>query len=456
MAQPTYDEKCKLFLLNTVTFGDKDKDSLSQQTRQSELYSDALALFSKNYPEVPNFEAREHYFKGDALYTETPGKATLDGVTFKKSLSMARSLSMALHEELDIDLQKCEHVSDIFHVEDIRASVFFDAHAFIFLAYEITLTYPSDTDSKALIQGLFKGRALYGNLGIKKLHEAHANYLTKKIHSFFLKNNFQINLNEINLKEDYTLPALFLPNSSDDLYDLFENEETKEQFESNQILTNSKKDKAVFHVGWNYTVAAGFSTETFITLLHLITACQGYYFTLLGLKSHYTQELKRVIENSDKLSSFHVKKAEGVQLAFAHTVSSFHEYKSRLYPKYREEVNNILSRWNCNEDVNNIKELIELDLQAKQKKNSERVESVLFILALFQIPGLISVFTASKELINSSLFLFGQFIFTITSLTIFFLILLKGKKRNAWLFLLFAAIVLIASQIIPILNTTNN
>lgn len=447
MAQHTCKEKGKLFLLNSVTFGDRSEASSNDKSRTSELYTDVLALFSKFYPNIPGFEQQNHYSRGNAHYTESSGKANLDDVSFQRCLSSARSLSTALHKELELDFQRHKFSNDIFSVEDIRASIFYDAHAYIFLAYELTIEYSSDLDVKCLVRSIFKDRKLFKNIGIEELHKINSESLREKIYRVLVNQNIKLDADEINFFEDYTLPALFLPAMDGDSYEFFSNEENRQQLEKNHPLIDNFNDKKMFHVGWNYTIAAGFSTETFVTLLHLITACQAYYFTLLGLKSHYTNELKRVIENSEKLSSFHVKKAEGVQLAFAHTLSSFHEYKSRLYPKYREEVNNILTLWNCEEDVKNIKELIQLDLQSKQRKNSERVERVLFLLAIFQIPSLLSVFTAAKDLIDFSLFLFIESTTALLSLVIFLLILLKGRRLHAWIFLFFSILALLANII---------
>lgn len=443
MEQPTSSKQiCKLFLLNVVTYtGDKPdpSDEPTAEASHSQFYSEILNVFSKSYPhKIKGIDPQEVYYEGKNSYSDGNIENNLDNVGFKNSLSSARSLSMAMLEELNIDLNKCKSNSNFFAINDVKASVFFNAHAFIFLGYEITLEYANQTNIKGLIQEIFKDRDLFQNLGLSEVHNDNSKYLIEKLHSICQQNGLNPRKGDIKLELDNTLPALFLPKATCDLYELFRNEETRNQFESNRVLMCSNDEDYFFHVGWNYTVAAGFPREVFRNLLHVITACQGYFFTLFGLKGYYTHELKRVIENSEKLSSFHVEKAESVQLAFAHTTSSFHEYKSRLFPKYREEVNNILERWNCNEDVEKIKDLIDLDLQAKQKKNSKRVESVLFALALFQLLGMFGILSEIKKQATDSISTFSMSFFAIMSITVFLMMQLKGlKKIYSWSLLLF-------------------
>lgn len=429
---------CKIFLLNAVTYTGDSEDYGKIKNNPALFYSEILNVFSKRYPnEIKSFKAAETYCKGQNSYMESQQETDFNEISFQTALSQARSLSISLHETFEIDIGKCEPHSSIFSIKSIKASLFFDAHAFIFLGYDISLEYDAACDIKALAKEIFKGRDLFANLGLSRVHRESSEYCLNKLHRVCRNNGLHPKKGDINLEPDSTLPALFLPKSTAELYELFQNEETRAQFESNQILTHHNHQAQFFHVGWNYTVAAGFSKETFITLLHVITACQGYFFTLLNLKRYYNHEIKRVIELSETISEDQVKKAESARLAFAHTLSSFHEYKSRLFPKYREEVNNILHRWNCNEDVQNIRELIELDLQAKQKKSTDRLQSVLFLLAFFQLLGLFSVFSEVNKLFVESRGLLNLSLFTIASITMFLLLLARGTpSKYRWGFIL--------------------
>lgn len=382
--------KCKLFLLSTVTYQREKNSSFS--------YVDALRVFAANYPDIKGFESIDALTDDTVYYEETPGEANLDEIDFKSSISMARALRMSLHETLTINHEKLGHHSSDFSLSDIKASIFFDAHAFIFIGYEITLEYAEAIDSRALLRALFDGRNIFENLGLADLHQEHKTYLENRLEGVFRLNGLKPVPGNIRLERDYTLPALFLPHCDADFIDLFKNEETREQIESHSTLEMRQHHPSFFHVGWNYTVAAGFSKEVFINLLHVITACQGYFFTLMGLKNYLRSELNSALDRNNLSSHFQVRKAEFVQSAFAHVLSAFHEYKSRLYPKYRIEVEQALRLWHCNEDVENIKEFLELDIKGKQKKQSDRVEKALFALALFQILTVISVFNDAATL----------------------------------------------------------
>lgn len=406
--------KCKLFLISSVTY--------KGNTGGVDSYIEVMRSFLSRYPDIQEPGKYKHLSDSEVFYSESETTPDVNDISSEVAINMAREFSMCLDTDFAQTFIPEKKAGSIFHIENCKADLLYDSHAFFTIIYEVTINYDSNYSENTIILEIFKKREIFKNLGITLNVENCKDLAISKIKTILEGINLNINPDSIQFEDDNTLPFILFPVGFEVDQNQFRNEEVSSSIGEKSRLSTDYEN-AFFHPGWNYTVASGFPREVFINLIQMTIKAQSFFFSLGYMKSYYTRELNKTLKERDSIAEFHVDTAEDVQLAFYDLLAKFYSFKNKLFPKYHLEFCALMDRWHCDEDIENIKSYIELDLQSKNRIHSSRVEKqndrqnkALTFIALVQLISIYGAFADGNAIFSESkmLFLAGTFAWTIS------------------------------------------
>ncbi len=421
-------KKCKLFLMSSVTY--------KGTTENEDSYIGVMRSFISKYPEIQKeSDLYTHLNGNNVFYNESENIADVDQVSVLTAINMAREFSMCSVDNFAEPYTLPENEHSNVNISDCQAYLLYDSHAFFTIIYEIKINYGEDESPNELISLIFKDRKIFENINIQNFVDNCKVLAKKRIVDIIRESNVIIDSENIKFEDDNTLPFLIFPHAFVVDRNQFRNEESIHSIGKQHGIASSYKN-CFFHPGWNYTIASGFPIEVFINLLQMTIRAQSFFFSLGYMKTYYTRELTKTINEKDTIAEFDVDTAEDVQLAFYDLLAKFNTYKNKLFPKYHIELCALLNRWHCDSDIDNIKSYIELDIQSKDRihrskieKQNDRQNKALTFIALVQLISIYGAFADGNAIFASNTLLF---LISTATWTVSLVIYLMVSKYFKW------------------------
>ncbi|MDF1622014.1 MAG: hypothetical protein P1V33_00905 [Pseudohongiella nitratireducens] len=376
-------------------------------------YIEIMRSFAKNYPNIVSDDQFDLLDREELFYKESNHSYDLTTVTAIEAVERAREFTMCRVKSFGFEhVEIAKRDNSSFEVKDYSACLLYDSHAYFSLIFEFTVEFNDDISENQILDKIFLNRDINYNLGVEEYVRFQRDMASKKIAEILEENSIVVKDREIKFTDDDTLPLIIFPVGFSVDVNLFNNEEVvKGLLDKSRLLLDY--DQGFFHPGWNYTLVSGFPREVALNLVQLMIKAQSFYFSLTYLKSHYVKELNKTLMDKDKIEVYQVDLAEDVQLVFYSLVAQFKAYKNRLFPKYSYELSLLMERWNCDEDIENIKSYIDLDHKTKQRLHARKIEKqnevqnkALSIIAAIQVVAIYGVVLDGISLWDSSLILF--------------------------------------------------
>lgn len=426
--------KCKLFLISSATYSQSPGDEGS--------YVKVMHSFIKRYPNIQSASECHHLSGREVFYSESCTDPDVSEISVERAINMAREFSMCSVKNFSEAYHPTEQDRSNFHIASCQANLLYDSHAFFAIVYDITLTYEAGESENSIISAIFSNRDILGNLEITEYVNNCRMLAIEKIYGILQEVGLDIKPGTIQFKDDSTLPFILFSSSFEVDRSLFKNEEVVSTIgESNHITSDYAG--SFFHPGWNYTVACGLPYEVLVNLVQMMIRAQSFFFSLGYMKSYYTEELGRTIKEKNSVEEFHVGTAEDIQLAFYKLLAQFNSYKNMIFPKYHKEFCALMDRWHCDDDIDDIKSYIGLDLQSKERIHSKKIEkqndrqnNALAFIALIQLISIYGAFADGSAIFteNLSLFIIGTIAWT-TSLLVFLIVSKYFRWAIGYIFL---------------------
>lgn len=436
--------ECKLFLISSITYDETAEHCGS--------YIQAMRSFIKKYPDVQDKGEYRDLSGNEVFYSESKDTPDVSDISVETAINMAREFSMCSVTDFADPFYPIESSSRAFQVSRCQANLFYDSHAFFAIIYDITISYDCGVSENQVLEEVFNNRDILRNLDIEKYVESCRRLAVSKIHQIFKGLALNIKPDGIRFDGDSTLPFIMFPKGFEVDRRQFRNEEIISSIgESSQI--SSDYEMSFFHPGWNYTIASGFPYEVLINFVQMMVRAQSFFFSLTYIKSYYARELSRTVKQKDSILEFHVDTAEDVQLAFYSLLAQFNSYKNKMFPKYHHEFCVLMQRWHCDDDVENVKNYIELDIQSKDRIHSSKVEKqndrqnkALTFIALVQVISIYGAFSDGNAIFNDNKFIFmvGTLFWSISILV--YLIVSKYFKWAIAYFILVSISILVSAK----------
>ncbi len=398
----------KLFLLSSAGFENHDENR--------DLHIETMQAFLKSGPGPGG--KRTLLDHPQVFHKESAVPADLSGITSVAAVDMAREFSL-WHVD-DFDAPACEPgpAPAGIRVTKLEHHLFHDSHAFFCLVTEVEMAYARDLPGQQALSAIFHERRMFDNLGIRACIGKTRDAACAKVAELVSTPAAAVAADRIRFRDDDTLPFIMFADAGDIDRRHFGNEEIIASVRTEEALAGDYPG-AFFYPGWNYTVASRLPREVLLNLLQMMLAAQAFYASLGYLKAYFSRELARTVRYRNRIGRRHVDTAEEVQLAFYNLLARFNTYRNHLFPKYHDELDRLMHRWHCDCDIEDIKEYIELNIQAKQRIQSASIElqnkrqnQALTFIALVQIISIYGAFTDGV-----SLFLHRWMVFAAGTLT---------------------------------------
>jgi len=393
----------KLFLLSSVDY--------SSARAGHNAYLDALFTTLKA-GQRPG--PGEQLLNADAVFYRETGRGDLFEVEAVSAINRARGASMIQVSDFSRN-HPLERALGGLQLHNLNHELVYDNHACFLVITQLEMSLAEGENATDAINHLFKGRALFANLGLEEHMEAVFREASERVAEVLKRINPESTLSSRNLAfcSENTLPMLLCNRGLEQLTERFKNEERLSTVPHPHSI-GTDYPGAFFHPGWNYTLACGFPYEVSVNLLQIMIRCQSFFFCLGYTKRYFAQEFSTTLGRKDTVDEAAVDHAETMRLAFYDLLSNFNSFKNKLFPKYYEEADRLLSRWHCDEDVGDIKEYIELNFQAKHRLHNARIERqnerqnrALAFIAVLQVVTLYGAFADGLTLRHESNLLFA-------------------------------------------------
>ncbi|WP_341938166.1 hypothetical protein [Marinimicrobium sp. C2-29] len=420
------DSRLKLVLLSNIDYRDDEAGF-------SRYISALFSLLDADSAAAPD----ERPLNGNKVfYRESEGCPDLFEVDTLSAIDRARGLSMKQITGFSRSRTFEQPLGDL-TLHTASSELLYDTHGCFLLVTEVELTLASTAELPTAIAGIFAGRDIAGNLGLRDyLEESFSAAAAQAARTLQRKDpDTPITAEHLQFSQENTLPLLLCDTGLAKPPGDFQNEERLSAIPHPQSLGNEYPG-AFFHPGWNYTLACGFPFETFVNIVQVMVRCQTFFFSLTQIKRYFAQEFSQTLRGRDRVSEQEVDSAERVRLAFYDLLSNFNAFKNKLFPKYHDEAVRLLERWHCDDDIANIKEYIELNFQAKNRlhnakveRQNERQNKALAFIAALQVIALYGAFTDGLALFEQShpWFIIGSAVWLIT---LYAFLLLSGYIKT--------------------------
>lgn len=351
---------------------------------------------------------------GRVFYSESTGTADAFHLNAIDAIDNARGMAMTVASKFQVNqpTQPQPNVSGI-SIAHLGSHLLYDAHACFLLVTEVAIEVPASSDASHVVRDLFSGHALFDNLGIGNyMHEAFTAATDCALRLLkSLTPGHNLTSSDIRFSEASTLSVLVSGTPLTIAPTTFRNEGST-AFASDAPLVRDYPG-ALFHPGWNYVVATGLPLEVLTTILQLTLRAQTFYFSLSYMKSYFAEEMRRTLTIGDRVSQADVEQAEQVRLAFHDMLGGFSRYRSQLFPKYFGALDALTDRWHCMDDVADIKEIIVLDLEAKDRRHArqimklnQRQSNALALIAVLQLISIYGSLDTGRSLFDHAHWLF--------------------------------------------------
>lgn len=396
--------RLKLFFLSSVDYAGADGSAHS--------YIAALLALTRSDGSLGE---NERLLDGDGVYyAESGERADLFAVNAVEAIDRARGASMVQVTSFSGEVRP-DVPCDGFTVRRVTNELLYDRHGCFLVISEVEIVVPNPTDLPAVMARIFAGRRTFANIGIAghmaDVFERAANTVVGIVNA--RTEGDPLSRSDIGFCEENTLPLLLCDTAFEVPLESFHNEERLASIPHPESIGHDYPG-AFFHPGWNYTVACGFPFEVCVNLVQMMVRCQAFFFCLSYMKGYFANEFGETVRGDGWVEEADVETAERVRLAFYDLVSRFNRYRNKLFPKYHAEVDRLLDRWRCSDDIGHIKEYIELNFQAKSRLHNARVElqnerqnKALVFIAVLQVIAIYGAFADGLSLYGSSGWLFA-------------------------------------------------
>lgn len=384
----TYTSNSKLVMLSCATYksctidGENDWGNKNFMNAISSLFENDNWLHNKKDFFIEKLDGEDNY-----NYKESCAGPC--STNFKVIDVYQNMRDFHFYRFFDFEVIKSSEVQkEFWSVNGITSNIVFDRAGVFLLVTEIDLDINENRLFEALSE-IYDEKNIAKNIGIYFEINDLFRKSEKRINNFFHSVDPTRNV-DVHFDIAFTHPIFMTSlESAPNLYSFFKNEEM--EFEQDRGLSTSYRN-AFFHAGWNYSIACNLSREAFSKVIEFISVCQSQYFMLEYYKKFFSTEFSSAFKRRNDLNRKDILSADLVSAVFYDLRAKTNAFRSKLFPKYKGEMDGLLNRWNCNEDIRivegNISSINELKNnfhQTKVEEQNSRQNMALTFIGLFQI-----------------------------------------------------------------------
>ena len=317
---------------------------------------------------------------------------------YRQALEKARNHDLLWSRKVE-NSSKMDIRFDKFKITQRDTSLIVDYHGNFLLIIGYTLSFQTN-DVECVIKEVLKNRAVINNLNdgvwFSDFQDQVKDEVLKYVASITKQNNLAADIVELN--PDAAFPLFFSDSpSSENLLDLFKNEESLEQRQRKSAIS-SDYEESFFHVGWNYTLALKFPEDVNEHIFSILAKMQMSYYKFRYYKEYFNDVFSDILKNSEKIDSEKVDFFDKLKLKYNSFLANYFKFKYGLYPKFNEVMDSVEKLWNIDNDTTLLEKTFNAQTEFVNKKYSEinqrlndKQNQALNIIALLQIVAFISV-----------------------------------------------------------------
>ena len=205
--------------------------------------------------------------------------------------------------------------------------------------------------------------------------------------------------------------------------------------EDNHIVRLNARDET-FYIGWNYGLSSNSLKCTNQNLVAMMCTLQMYYYKIRFYKLYFKKKMKKLL-NNPYVSSEELKQLSNMNMSFQNMRLDYTTLKSSFIPKIHIEFCKVEQRWNMEEDLELIGDMIKIQNEYTTKQYQLSIEKInqsmnyaLSFIAVLQIASIYGLLKSYLEVeLNFSSYLVyanSSILFIVVSLIL--IIMFSHKK----------------------------